>query len=84
MWCILGVCVPVMEEKQEELCELTKIVNGLASSTPALESRQPEKNISNLYKLLDDKVSILDSILYTRVGGKTVELNTHMKHVLII
>ncbi|XP_053354632.1 kinesin heavy chain-like isoform X1 [Clarias gariepinus] len=50
-----GVCVPVMEEKQEELCELTKIVNGLASSTPALESCQPEKNISNLYKLLDDK-----------------------------
>ncbi|XP_017336811.1 kinesin heavy chain isoform X2 [Ictalurus punctatus] len=55
-----GVCVPVTEKlsdkKQEELSDHVPIVsNGLASETLAMENSQYEENISNLYKLLDDK-----------------------------
>lgn len=63
MWCISGVCVPVTEKlsdkKQEELSDHVPIVsNGLASETLAMENSQYEENISNLYKLLDDKVCV--------------------------
>ncbi|KAF5898723.1 kinesin heavy chain-like, partial [Clarias magur] len=50
-----GVCVPTMEEKQEELHALTQIGNAVASAAPASENGQDETNISNLYKLLDNK-----------------------------
>lgn len=58
MCCISGVCAPVMEKlsgiKQEERNDhAPSISNGSAS-----ENKQCDENISNLYKLLDDKVCI--------------------------
>lgn len=60
MWCISGVCVPVMvqlsDKKQEELSDCAPLISN---EMPVMENGQDEENISNLYSLLDDKVCVL-------------------------
>ncbi|XP_047669452.1 kinesin heavy chain isoform X1 [Tachysurus fulvidraco] len=54
--CRTGVYVPVMEQLSEELCEHTPIIsNRLATDASVVERVQCEKNINNLFLLMDDK-----------------------------
>ncbi|XP_060724804.1 kinesin heavy chain-like isoform X1 [Tachysurus vachellii] len=58
--CRTGVYVPVMEQlsdkTQEELCEHTPIIcNSLATDASVVERVQYEKNVNNLFLLMDDK-----------------------------